>query len=302
MLFTPINPMLPNMHMEAFDDPNYIFEPKWDGWRILLHKQGDRVEGFTRNGRIVTDRFPELREVASAIRAYSAVLDCEGICLRDGRSVFDDFQYRGRIQDPRRIHRAMQTHPVTFVAFDVLYTDRSHMNEPLLYRKQRLFDLVQSSHILTPTMFVDGAGIKMKRLTEQRNWEGIVAKRKDSLYIPDTRTTNWLKIKNWKEIDAVILGYRREPQFGLVVGLHFPTVRNKPVAVVEYGFKAEEKTAFLEVAKEIHTAKDRDVQWIAPVLCCKIQYLERTERHHLRTVAFRGFVPGKDPAECRWIS
>ncbi|MCL6601155.1 MAG: DNA ligase, partial [Alicyclobacillus macrosporangiidus] len=215
MLFTPIKPMLPTMHKEPFDDPNFIFEPKWDGWRILLHKNGDRVEAFTRNGRIVTDRFPELREAATSIRSHSAILDCEGICLRDGRSVFDDVQYRGRIRDHRRIQQAMQSHPVTFVAFDVLYTDSSHMNEPLMDRKERLFDLVKPSSIVTPTMFDDGAGVKLKKLTEQRNWEGIVSKRKDSLYIPGTRTAHWLKIKNWKEIDAVILGYRREPQFGL---------------------------------------------------------------------------------------
>ncbi|WP_051663318.1 hypothetical protein [Alicyclobacillus macrosporangiidus] len=68
MLFTPINPMFATMHKEAC-------EPKWDGWRILLYKQGDSVEAFTRNGRIVTDRFPELREVAAAIRAHSAILN-----------------------------------------------------------------------------------------------------------------------------------------------------------------------------------------------------------------------------------
>jgi ATP-dependent DNA ligase len=78
--------MLLEAREEAFNDERYIFEPKWDGWRILIHKQGDRVEAFTRHGNLVTEKFPELNEIASSIRAHSAVLDCEGICLRDGRA------------------------------------------------------------------------------------------------------------------------------------------------------------------------------------------------------------------------
>ncbi len=302
MLFQPIKPMLLTMCREAFDDDNYIFEPKWDGWRILIHKQGDRIEAYTRQGNCVTSKFPELQEAAQYIRAHSVVLDCEGICLRDGRSVFDDFAYRGRLRDPRKITSAVETHPATFVAFDVLYTGRDHTREPLMERKARLADIVAPSKTITPTLYMDGAGMQLKKMTEERNWEGIVAKRKNSRYVLDTRSTDWLKIKNWKEIDAVILGYRREPQFGLIVGLHFPTMNNKPVATVEFGFKPEEKIAFLEVAKQIHSVKDRYAQLVEPRLCCRIQYLERTDRHNLRIVSFKGFLPGKTPEECRWIS
>lgn len=72
MLFTPIKPMLLGMWHEAFDDDRYIFEPKWDGWRILLHKDGERVEAYTRHGNRVTDKFPELQAAGAAIRAYAA--------------------------------------------------------------------------------------------------------------------------------------------------------------------------------------------------------------------------------------
>ena len=302
MLFQPIKPMLLTMRREAFDDYNYIFEPKWDGWRIMIHKQGDRIEAYTRQGNCVTNKFPELQEAEQYIRAYSVVLDCEGICLRDGRPVFDDFTYRGRLRDRRKITSAVETHPATFVVFDVLYTDRDHTQEPLIERKARLADIITPSKIITPTLYMDGIGVRLKKMTEERNWEGIVAKRKDSIYRPDTRSYDWVKIKNWKEIDTVILGYRTKPQFGLIVGLHFPTMHNKPVATVEFGFKPEEKLAFLEVAKQIHTVKDRYAQWVEPRLCCRIKYLERTESHKLRIAVFESFLPGKDPSECRWIS
>lgn len=130
--------MLLTMRTKAFDDERCIFEPKWDVWRILLHKHGDRMEAFTRSGRCVTYKFPELREAAEAIHVPSTILDCEGVCIRDGRSVFDDFQHRGRLTDPHRIAKAASEYPATFVAFDVLFTGHDHTAEPLTERKQRM--------------------------------------------------------------------------------------------------------------------------------------------------------------------
>src|SRR5689334_2721798 len=111
MLFTTIYPMLLSMRPEAFDDEQYLFEPKWDGWRVLIHKEGDRVEAYTRKGNRITDKFPELREVGPMIRSHTAILDCEGICMREGRPVFDDFAMRGRLSDPMKIRMASRTHP-----------------------------------------------------------------------------------------------------------------------------------------------------------------------------------------------
>jgi bifunctional non-homologous end joining protein LigD len=88
VLFQPIKPMLADKRAETFDDDRYIFEPKWDGWRMLLHKQGERIEAYTRHGNIVTSKFPELREAAVGIRAHEAILDCEGTAyVTDGVSL-----------------------------------------------------------------------------------------------------------------------------------------------------------------------------------------------------------------------
>ncbi len=303
VLFTAISPMLATMRPDAFDDPDWLNEPKWDGWRLLIHKQSDHIEAYTRHGTNVTRRFPELQEAVRYIHADSAILDCEGVCLRDGRSVFDDFAYRGRLRDERKILKATQSHPVTFIVFDLIYSnDHEHTHEPLVERKKRLADIVEPAQMIMPTMFVRGEGIALKKQTEERNWEGIVAKRANSRYVFGSRSPDWLKVKNWKTIDTVILGYRQKPQFGLIVGAHFPTVRNKPIAVVEFGFRPEEKSAFLAVAKDLHTVKGKDCQWVEPVLCCRVQYLEQTERHNLRIVSFKGFLPNKNPEDCVWAS
>ncbi|MFD0677780.1 MULTISPECIES: ATP-dependent DNA ligase [unclassified Paenibacillus] len=301
MLFTRIKPMLLSLGKEPFDDDEFIFEPKWDGWRILLHKQGERIEAYTSNGHLVTDKFPELKEVAAAIKAHTAILDSEGIVLRGQRPVFDDFTYRGRLSNSTRIKSAVHTHPASFIVFDVLCTDREHMKEPLLERKQRISEIVTASPSIMPTMYLTGQGNALFELTKEHNMEGIVAKRKASRYIPDTKSKDWLQINHVKTVDVLILGYRTSP-FGLIIGLNFRTVKNKPVGVVELGFKQEDKLQFLELAQQLHTTEDQKTQWIQPCLCCRIEYLERTDMHQLKTTVFKGFLLDKKPEDCVWIS
>lgn len=94
MLFSPIKPMLLQMGKEVIDDPNVCFDIKWDGWRILLHKEGNRVEAYTRHGNNITSKFPELVDAGHSITEHTAILDCEGVVLRNGKnSVFEDFAY-----------------------------------------------------------------------------------------------------------------------------------------------------------------------------------------------------------------
>ncbi|GGD60289.1 ATP-dependent DNA ligase [Paenibacillus nasutitermitis] len=300
MLFTPIKPMLVTMGTHAFDHQDWIFEPKWDGWRIFIHKEGKRIEVFTRSGRNVTHKFPEASEMKDSIHSHSAILDCEGVCFRGERPVFDDFAYRGRLSDLNKIDDARQTNPATFIVFDVLFSTGDHRNDGLLERKKVINEIIEPSQILAPTMYIHEHGKKLSSLSVERDLEGIVAKRIDTKYVTDTRSADWLKIKNFKTIDTVILGYRTSPQFALVVGLHFRTVKNKPVAVVEFGFTVDEKLAFLKNAEKIHTVYRKGIQYIDPQLCCKIQYLERTDTHHLRTTSFKGFVFDKKPEECCW--
>ncbi|WP_209810793.1 DNA ligase [Ammoniphilus resinae] len=296
----PMKPMLLTSAGRAFDHDDFIFEVKWDGWRIILHKDGERVEAYTKNGGCISDRFPELGEVAQSIKAQKAIIDCEGVCIKNDKPNFDDFSYRGRLQDPIKIRSAMITHPVTFVAFDVLYADRWHLDDPLIERKKILQELIIPNEYILPTLFVKGTGKQLSQLTIDRDLEGIVAKRLDSTYKPGVRSGDWIKIKNYKQIDTIILGYRTEPHFAFVVGLNFRTVSNKPVAVVEVGVSPEEKMAFLEIAKGLHTGKKKNIQWIEPRLCCRIQYRDRTDTHHLREVSFKGFLFDKKPEDCKW--
>lgn len=300
MLFTPIKPMQASWGEEAFDDEAYIFEPKWDGWRILLHKQGERIEVLTRSGQRVTDNFPELREMTSAIRAHSAILDCEGIVLREDKPVFDDFTYRLRISQGMKINNAVRSHPATFVAFDVLYVEeRVVLNEPLLERKKRLGDLLAPTSLLMPTMYVAGQGKALSQLTRERDMEGIVAKRKNSIYSMGAVSDNWLKVKHVRTIDVIVLGYRIDP-FELVLGLNFRTVPNKPIAVVSSGLQEADKQQFLQGATFLHKQMERGTQWLEPRICCRIRYRDRTDSHQLKRTEFVQFLWEKQPEACIW--
>lgn len=297
MLFTPIKPMLLHMgnNEEIDDDPSWIYDIKWDGWRILVHKEGDRVEAYTRHGNNVTSKFPELQEVGQSIQSHTAIIDCEGVVLRNGVSVFDDFAYRGRLSNKEKIKEATVTHPATFIAFDVLATDKVYTSKPLVDRKEILSSIIEPSSKLLVTPSIVGNGSNIFQLTKDKGMEGIVGKQCNSIYKTNHRSHDWLKYKHFKIIDAVILGYKENP-FTMLVGTQI-NGKYKPLANVEFGFKLEEKTAFREIAKQIVIKVERDMMWVEPILCCKVQYLEKTNTGSLRIVSFKGFNFDKVPEE-----
>ncbi|TDG00126.1 DNA ligase [Paenibacillus piri] len=300
MLFTSLKPMLPVWGEAPFDDGAFLFEPKWDGARMLLHKREGKLEAYTRSGMAVAAQFPELREAAGLIRANSAILDCEAICMRDGRPVFDDIMYRLRLGRSDKIAQAQRTKPAAWVVFDVLMSgDAQHLNEPLADRKRRLDELLLPGPVLIKTMYVENQGKPLFALTERQRMEGIVAKRKTSLYMPDTRSPDWLKIKHPQTIDTVILGYRNDP-FALIVGLHFRTVKNKPVATVEDGLLPEHRERLLDEIAGQPIRQEDGRYWVEPKLCCRIEYKDRTDAHQLRFTRFIAFVLDKKTDDCVW--
>lgn len=146
MIFTPIKPMLLGTGKEVIDNPDTIWDIKWDGWRTLIHKEGKRVEAYTREGNNITAKFPELQAVGQAIKAHTAIIDAEGVVLKSGVSLFEDFAFRGSLSNKEKIEQATLTHPATFIAFDVLATNKSVMRQPLFERKELLSSIIEPSN------------------------------------------------------------------------------------------------------------------------------------------------------------
>ncbi|KYD11426.1 hypothetical protein B4102_2154 [Heyndrickxia sporothermodurans] len=297
MLFTPIKPMLLTMGKEPVNHPEHLYDIKWDGWRIIIHKQGNHIEAYTRHGNRVTAQFPELQDVIQHIKVEKAIIDCEGVVLRDGVPIFEDFQYRGRLKSQDKINKAIETHPVTFVAFDVLATNKPLLKEPLIYRRTVLQDIITPSNTIITTPYIIGEGENLFELTKEKGMEGIVEKPLNSFYHLNTRSSEWIKHKHFKRAKAVIMGYKEMP-FTMIVGSNFRNGKVRPIAKVEFGFKPEEKQAFRQIAQGIIMKREQGINWIEPVICCEVQYLEKTESQKLRIVSFKGFQFNMKPEDC----
>ncbi|PIJ95853.1 DNA ligase [Lysinibacillus sphaericus] len=278
--------MLVSTGTTLINTDDWIYEIKMDGWRILIHKDGDRIEAFTREGNNVTSKFPELSLAAESIKEHTAIIDTEGVVFRNGVSNFEDFAYRGLLTNQDKILDATHTHPVTFVAFDILATNKPLLNEPLTKRKEWLSEVIEPSNYLVEVPSIKGDGSSVYQLTKEKEMEGVVGKRCTSIYKTNQRTKDWLKYKHFKTIETAILGYKENP-FTLIVGL---AGNYKSIAKVEFGFKQEEKAAFRQIAKQLIVRVEGGVVWLEPLLNCKVQYLDKTSKGLLRTVSFKGFV------------
>ena len=149
--------------------------------------------------------------------------------------------------------------------------------------------------IVTPSIEENGSHIF--QLTKEKNMEGIVGKRRDSIYRINHRSSKeWLKYKHFKIAETVILGYSENP-FSIVVGTLLNNGKYKKLANVEFGFSGKEKMAFRQIAKQLKIKNERNITWIEPRLKCKVQYLEKTQTGLLRIASFKGFIFGQTAEE-----
>jgi bifunctional non-homologous end joining protein LigD len=173
--------MLLERAFAPFNDSEWSFELKWDGWRAIADVTPTRTTIWTRHGNNVTHRFPELQALSHEL-GDRVLLDGE-ICALDERGMP---QFDRIVRDP-----------VTFVAFDVLgYRRRTLMTKPLFERQRALERLVpQDSAHLIRSKAIHAEGVALFKQVDKLGLEGIVAKRLASAYRPGIRSFDWLKIR-----------------------------------------------------------------------------------------------------------
>ncbi len=191
------------------EHPGLLFEPKWDGFRCLVFKDGDEVELASRNTKPLTRYFPEVVENLRTGLPDRCVLDGELIVAVGDRLEFD------RLQD--RIHPAVsrvrmlaETTPAAYVAFDLLASDEDDlMRTPLAVRRRRLTEVLERPapglHLTRATTDTDLARTWFEQF-EGAGLDGVVAKPLASPYQPDVRAM--LKVKHERTADVVVAGYR----------------------------------------------------------------------------------------------
>ena len=203
-----IKPMLIGKEMAPFDDPNYIYELKWDGERCVAYLEPGRPPELRnkRNVRMLS-KVPELAVISKQVKKR-CILDGELFILKDSRPDFSLIQRRSLMSDRFKIELDSKHNPATFSAFDVLYYDcQETMLLPLMERKALLDKSIMDGPRMAISRYVEGQGTSLFNFAAERGLEGIVAKVKDSIYIQDKRTTDWIKMKVMMEEDYVVCGY-----------------------------------------------------------------------------------------------
>ncbi len=303
--------MLAHTADAPFSDPEWLFELKLDGYRMLAAREGHVCRLQTRNGNDATTWFPELVRVLKALPVDDFVMDGE-IVLHDeaGRPSFQRLQRRARIRRPMDVKRASLRQPATFYAFDLLGLMGHDLRSlPLEDRKDVLRDLLPPAG---PLRFVDhfaGVGEALYEQVTALGLEGVVGKKSGSRYRAG-RSKNWLKVRATRAADVVIVGFT-EPK-GSLMGLgalHVAGLEGERLVYlgrVGTGFSSKQRKdlrAQLEALETDAPASEGTIpegadHWVRPELVAEVRYLERTEDGFLRQPSFSHLREDKQPGEC----
>jgi bifunctional non-homologous end joining protein LigD len=288
-----MQPMLGTLAREPFDRKGWVFEEKYDGYRILAYKEGTRVTLLSRNA---IDRSTRYSRIADAVRALPAQT-----LLLDGEVVAFDKKGVSRFQ---LVHQGNED--LVYAVFDCLYKNGKDLRrEPLSVRRAVMEKSLGSSKVLMPSKKFSGGGLKAYQSAKKKGLEGIIGKDLASEY-SEGRSQSWLKIKAHKEDEYVIAGFT-EPSgarkyFGALLLGAYQKGRLHFVGKVGTGFDEEGLAALHRKFKPLirkQTAlvdppREKGVTYLAPKLVAQISYQEETADNKLRQPVFLGLRDDKD--------
>ena len=211
--------MLISEQTEPYNDAGSIFELKLDGIRCIAYLDSHSTDLRNKRDFCLLPRFPELSNLHNYCQT-KCILDGELNLLVNGKPDFYELQKRTLLTDAFKIHLASQRFPANFAAFDILYfKDHAVMDLPLMERKRLLSMAVTETSSLSVSRSIEKNGISMFELVKQQQLEGIVGKKKESLYWMGKRTREWKKIKWMKDEDFICLGYlpKQEHRHSLIL-------------------------------------------------------------------------------------
>ena len=309
-----ITPMAATLTDRGFRDDDWLFEIKWDGYRIEAVVQDGTARIYTRNGNDGETYFPKLLTKATWIDAQEAIVDGEVIAVgEDGLPDFSLLQEATGGQSTRFVYQV----------FDLLHLDgRSLLNVPLESRKQLLRTVLRAAD--TRVRFADhvvGEGLVFLEAARKQGLEGVIAKHRRSLYEPGRRARTWLKIKirpeqelvvgGWtpgegaaKELGALVVGYyeqdgkARKLRFAGKVGSGFNTATRKrlrdrlaPLATDDSPFDPPPPRDY----RGRWGGELRNVVWVKPEIVIRAELGGWTRDGIVRQAAFKGFDEGGKP-------
>lgn len=215
-----LSPMLIAQMQEPFNDDSWIYELKLDGCRCIGYFDQNSTCLRNKRNMELLPRFPELKDLHRNV-SERTVLDGELVVLRDGVPDFFELQRRTLLTERFKIELAAKKHPASFVAYDCLYKDRhSIMDRSLIERKKVLQSSVCENGLIAISRYIPTDGIGLFHAADEKELEGVVAKRAASLYYPGRRTKDWIKFKRMADEEFVVCGYIRKSgrTFSIILG------------------------------------------------------------------------------------
>ena len=297
-----IKPMLASADVKPFDDPDWLFEIKWDGYRAIA-ETGTELRLYSRNGLSFLNAYADVSNALRRIK-QKMVLDGELVAINaDDRPDFQLLQHAS--SDP-------STHVVYYV-FDLLELDGEDLTRlTLVERKEKLRAVVRDSTHVRYCDHVMERGTDFFAAAVQQDLEGIIGKRAESTYQPGVRGRNWVKIKNHQTQEVVIGGYtaprNSRKHFGaLLLGVY---EKGKLVYTGHTGTGFDDRTLDelmaamrpLVIGSSSFSGKvdaNQPPVWVKPVLVCNVKFTEWTRDGHMRHPVFIGLRTDKPATDVK---
>ena len=285
-----IKPMLAKETGQAFDNADWLFEIKWDGYRAVSEIKDGEVKLYSRNGLPFNNNYPIVANALKKIK-HNAVLDGEIVILNEeGKS---DFQKLQHYEDNTQ-------YPICYYVFDILSLNgEDTCTLPLTDRKKLLQQLIKNNAVIKYSDHIVGKGMAFFNAAGKQGLEGIMAKKADSEYHKGVRTSDWLKIKHHKSDEVVIVGFTKptgaRKYFGALV---LATKNEKGLQYAGHtgsGFtdndlkEVYDKLAPLKTTNSPFIEKvktNMPVTWVKPEYVCEIKFTEWTNDGKMRHPIF----------------
>jgi bifunctional non-homologous end joining protein LigD len=320
-----IEPMHASLSESPFSSKDWYFEPKLDGVRALSFIQRGKVGIFSRRGLDATKQYPSVAGELHEQVEPEMVLDGEIVAFdENGVPSFQELQQRLNLMRESDIKRAESQVPVFYYVFDVLYAGGYDLRgAPLDQRKRLLRQLLMPTDRVRLVEDFERDGDVAYRVAVEHGLEGLLAKRRDSVYESGRRSKNWMKIKSTKEDEFIIGGYTegggwRAGTFGsLLLGYHDEAGKLRYAGHVGTGFNDRTLRVLKERLEALQTderpfaeeppragmpfgrPKTAPVAWVKPELVAQVRYAQWTKDGVLRAPSFLGLREDKAPTDVR---
>ncbi len=295
-----IKPMEPILIKEMPKKSDCLAQVKWDGIRLLAYVRKGKVRLYTRNHRSRTLTYPEIvMDLRAQFPSQELILDGECVSFKDGKANFFQVLKRDRMKDLDKIKEMMKGFPAVYMVFDLLYLNGEWLTSyPLVDRLDQLSSLLISTPFVQLCSTIEDGG-RLWKYIKTREWEGMVLKKKRSVYHAGKKHRDWKKVKVTQKIEAFVIGvtFRSRKVNSLIVGIHDDDAWQY-IGKVSSGLSQKEIELITNWVASVRIDEPPQVDvplekqkivWVPPHLKVKISFFEWTPSGTLRSPVIQGY-------------